>query len=108
MIGVLLAVAGAATIGFGDLAGGARPLLGDALALIGAVAAAGYLLLGRVVQRSGVGLDAYAGSAYAVAALALLPLPLLLGAPYLFPPATFGWILLLALVPQLIGHTGIN
>src|SRR5690606_4938191 len=33
MFGVLLAVAGAAVIGFGDLAGGTNPLLGDALAL---------------------------------------------------------------------------
>lgn len=109
LIGVVLAVAGAATIGFGDLTGGSRPLLGDVLALVGAVAAAGYLLLGRVVQRRGVGLDAYAGSAYAVAALVLLPAPLIFGVSYIdYSLATFGWVLLLALVPQLIGHTGIN
>ncbi len=109
LTGVLLAVAGAATIGFGDLAGGTEPLLGDGLALLGAVAGAGYILLGRVVQRSGVGLDAYAGTAYAVAALLLLPLPALFGQAYLaYPAATFAWVALLALVPQLIGHTGIN
>jgi drug/metabolite transporter (DMT)-like permease len=109
LVGVLLAVAGAATIGFGDLAGGAEPLLGDALALLGAVAGAGYILLGRVVQRGGVGLDAYAGTAYGVAALLLLPLPALFGQPYFaYPVATFAWVALLALVPQLIGHTGIN
>ncbi len=109
LMGVMLAVAGAAIIGFGDLAGGSRPLLGDALALVGAVAAAGYLLLGRVVQRRGIGLDAYAGSAYSVAAVVLLPVPLLFGVSYIdYPLATFGWVLLLALVPQLVGHTGIN
>lgn len=107
--GVLMAVAGAATIGFGDLSGGTEPLLGDALALLGAVAAAGYILLGRTVQRLGVGLDAYAGTAYAVAALVLLPLPALFGHDYLgYPLASYGWIVLLALMPQLIGHTGIN
>lgn len=109
LVGVLVAVAGAAVIGFGDLSGGTEPLLGDALALLGAVAAAGYLLLGRVVQRRGVGLDAYAGTAYGVAAVLLLPLPALFGFDYFaYPLATFAWVGLLALVPQLIGHTGIN
>lgn len=115
LLGVLLAVAGGAVIAFGDFVGAApagtadQPLLGDALALIGAVAMAGYLLLGRTAQRRGLGIDAYAGVAYAVAAICLLPLPGLLGFSYLdYPPATFGWILALALVPQLVGHTGIN
>ncbi len=109
LIGVVLAVGGAAVIGFGDLGGGTAPLLGDALALIGAASAAGYLLLGRTVQRSGVGLDAYAGVAYAVAALVLLPLPALLALPYTgYPVTSLAWIALLALVPQLVGHNGIN
>ncbi|HKI55953.1 MAG TPA: DMT family transporter [Trueperaceae bacterium] len=109
LIGVVLAVGGAAIIGFGDLGGGTAPLIGDGLALLGAASAAGYLLLGRSVQRSGVGLDAYAGTAYATAAVVLAPLPVLFGFPYLgYSTGTFGWILLLALVPQLIGHNGIN
>ena len=109
VLGVLLAVGGAAVIGFGDLGGGPAPLLGDGLALVGAASAAGYLLLGRTVQRSGVGLDAYAGVAYAVAAIVLLPLPALFGVPYLaYPNVSFLWMALLALVPQLVGHNGIN
>jgi drug/metabolite transporter (DMT)-like permease len=115
LVGVLLAVAGGAVIGFGDALGGPptaqapAPLVGDALALVGAIAVAGYLLLGRVAQRRGLSIDAYAGVAYAVAALVLLPMPWLTGAAYLaYPPATFAWVVALALVPQLIGHTGIN
>lgn len=114
LIGVLLAVAGGAIIGFGgssgaDAATASAPLLGDGLALLGGLAMAGYLLLGRLAQRRGLGLDAYAGSAYSVAALCLLPLPLLFGYDYLgYPAATFAWVVALALVPQLIGHTGIN
>jgi drug/metabolite transporter (DMT)-like permease len=115
LLGVLVAVAGGAVIAFGDLVGAAggsaapAPLLGDALALVGAIAIAGYLLLGRAAQRRGLGIDAYAGVAYGVAALVLLPLPALVGVPYLdYPASTFGWILALALVPQLVGHTGIN
>lgn len=109
IIGVLLAVAGAAIIGFGDMTGGTEPLLGDALALVGAIAGAGYILLGRTVQRLGVGLDAYAGTAYLVAAVVLAPLPALFGQDYFgYPAQTYAWVLLLALMPQLIGHTGIN
>jgi drug/metabolite transporter (DMT)-like permease len=109
LFGVLLAVAGGAMIGFGDLAGGTAPLLGDALALLGALTVSAYLLLGRAAQRRGLGLAAYAGSAYGVAALVLLPLPLLFGLPYLdYPAATFGWVFLLAVLPQLVGHTGFN
>lgn len=109
MFGVLLAVAGAAIIGFGDLAGGSNPLLGDALALIAGAAAAGYLMVGRSVMRLGVNLAAYAGTAYGVAALILLPLPALVGLPYFaYSTESFIWIALLALIPQVIGHTGLN
>jgi drug/metabolite transporter (DMT)-like permease len=109
LLGVLLAVAGGAFIGFGDLAGGTAPLLGDALALLGAITVSAYLLLGRAAQRHGLSLAAYAGSAYAVAAVVLLPFPALAGQSYFdYPAATFGWLFLLAAVPQLIGHTGIN
>ena len=115
LVGVLLAVAGGAVIGFGDALGttasehAPAPLLGDGLALVGALAVAGYLMLGRVAQRRGLAIDAYAGVAYAVAALVLLPMPWLVGASYVaYPPSTFAWVVALALVPQLIGHTGIN
>jgi drug/metabolite transporter (DMT)-like permease len=115
LFGVLVAIAGGSVIAFGDLHGATvtatapNPLLGNALALVGAVAAAGYLLLGRSAQRRGLSLGAYVGIAYAVAAVVLLPWPLLLGHTYLgYPSSTFLWIALLALVPQLVGHTGIN
>ncbi|MEX2536552.1 MAG: DMT family transporter [Trueperaceae bacterium] len=109
LLGVLLAVAGGAMIAFGDLAGGSAPLLGDGLALLGALTVSAYLLLGRAAQRAGLGLGAYAGSAYSVAALILLPVPALFGLPYFeYSGATFGWIFLLAVLPQLVGHTGVN
>jgi len=109
MIGVVLAVAGASVIGFTDLIGGSRPLLGDGLALLAGLAAAGYFLIGRAVMRGGVSVGAYVGSAYGVAALVLLPLPWLFGLSYFdYPASTFMWVALLALVPQLIGHTGLN
>lgn len=113
LLGVLAAVAGGAVIAFGDLTGAVSPApaptLGNALALVGAVSMAGYLLLGRSAQRRGLSLQAFVGVAYAVAALVLLPLPLLFGHAYLaYPAATIVWVVALALVPQLVGHTGIH
>lgn len=111
LLGVLIAVAGGATIAFGDAGAdtASSPLLGDALALIGALCITGYLMLGRTVQRAGLGLNAYTGVAYAFAAVVLLPLPAIFGFEYLgYSAATFAWIALLAVVPQLVGHTGIN
>lgn len=111
LLGVLTAVLGAALVGFGDLGSeaGSAPLVGYALALIGAVSASAYLLLGRSAQRRGLGLQAYVGVAYGVAALVLLPLPLVFGFSYTaYSTETFLWILGLALAPQLIGHTSYN
>ncbi len=113
LLGAGVAIAGGVLIALVDTGATGRaevsPLLGDGLALVGAVAASGYFLLGRAAQRAGLSLTAYAGLAYAVAGLALLPAPLLAGAPYLgFPPMTYLYLGLLALVPQLIGHTGVN
>lgn len=111
LLGVLIAVAGGATIAFGDAGAdtASAPLLGDTLALIGALCITGYLMLGRKAQRAGLGLNAYTGVAYAFAAVVLLPLPAIFGMDYLaYPPETFAWVALLALVPQLVGHTGIN
>lgn len=109
LMGVIIAVLGGALIGFGDLSGGSAPLLGDALALLGAIFVSAYLLLGRAAQRRGLSLQAYIGAAYSVAALLLLPLPLLLDLPYTgYSVQTLFWIALLALVPQLIGHTSFN
>jgi drug/metabolite transporter (DMT)-like permease len=109
LFGILLAVAGGSIIGFGDLSEGSDPLLGDALAVCGAIFIAGYFLLGRTVQRLGLHLNAYVGIAYGVAALLLLPLPALFDIAYFeYGLSTYLWIGMLALVPQLIGHTGIN
>jgi len=109
LFGMLVAVAGGAIIGFDDLRGGGTSAFGNLLALTGAVSMAAYLLLGRSAQLHGLSLPQYAGAAYTAAALLLLSAPALFGYSYTdYPAATFGWILLLALVPQLIGHNGVN
>jgi drug/metabolite transporter (DMT)-like permease len=86
----------------------ADPAFGNALALVGAVSASGYLLIGRAV-RARLSLIAYVAMAYACAALLLCLAALLTGAP-LSGHTGYGWLFLalLALGPQLIGHTTFN
>ncbi len=110
-LGIALAVLGAGLIGFADAGGespGKAPLLGDLLALLGAWAVSGYLLLGQAAQRQ-LGTAGYVAIAYTAAALVLLPLPWVLGLGYLgHPPPFYLWLLLIAALPQLVGHTSIN
>ncbi len=111
LLGIGVALLGGLLIGLGDAqgGGGANPLLGDFLALLGAVAASLYLLLGREAQRRGLSILEYIRVAYSAAALLLLPLPYLFGGGYGgYPPVVYGYILLMALLPQLVGHTSFN
>src|SRR5690606_10604668 len=50
-IGIAVAVPGAALIGWGDQGGGSNALLGDALALAGAVLVAAYYVIGRGLRQ---------------------------------------------------------
>ena len=82
--------------------------LGDVLALIGAWAAAGYVLIGRSL-RVRLSLVPYIFMVYGMSSLILLPLALLGGSPMVgFSSQTYLWLVLLALIPQLIGHSTIN
>ncbi|MCS7059015.1 MAG: DMT family transporter [Meiothermus sp.] len=111
LLAIGIALGGAAVVGLADAGNSPAkdPLLGNLLALCGALAAAVYLILGREAQRRGMGIGVYIAVAYTTAALLLLPLPPLLGAGYLgYPPLTYLWIALMALFPQLLGHTSLN
>ena len=109
--GIILATLGAVVIGAGDAAGfGAGPdaLAGDVLAFAGAMAVAGYLLLGRVARRR-LPVSTYAASVYGVAAAVLLPACLLTSSD-LGGYRAASWVALAGVVvgPQLLGHTVFN
>ena len=111
-LGIAIALLGSGIIalsGSPDLAAGSAPLLGNGLALLGAWTVSIYLLLGREVQRQGLGLGAYITIVYTVAAIGLLPLPWLAGTHYTdYALPVYGYIFLTTLLPQLIGHTSLN
>jgi drug/metabolite transporter (DMT)-like permease len=83
-------------------------LLGDALALLGAVMASGYLIVGSKMRQE-MDLLSYVTIVYSFSALLLLLTSLFSGIPFTgFQPSSYLFMLLLAVVPQLIGHTTIN
>ena len=85
-----------------------RSSLGNLLALAGAWAVSGYLIVGRWVRPT-VALVPYVLIAYGSAAFFLLIAMLAAGqSPIGLQPETYLWLLLLAVVPQLIGHSTYN
>jgi len=85
-----------------------RAFLGDLLATIGAIMGAGYVLIGRKL-RAHVSLISYIFVVYGMAAIILIILMLAAGeSPFGYPPQAYIWFLLLALIPQLLGHSTVN
>jgi drug/metabolite transporter (DMT)-like permease len=110
LTGLLLAMVGSFVISIAEARSGvsSRPLLGNALALAGALAVSGYWLIGRRLRRH-ISLVPYVTMVYGFAALALLAAALLLRQPLAgFKTSTYAWLLLLALLPQLLGHSSFN
>jgi drug/metabolite transporter (DMT)-like permease len=113
--GVLLATGGAIVLALLDAGSpgprGGEPgaaLLGDVLALVGALGASAYFLIGRRL-RATVPVGLYAQVVYGVAGLCLVAVALSSGASLGGYPATaYVWLVLLALGPQLVGHTSLN
>jgi len=108
LAGILLGLVGTALVSGGDLSLSRRAAGGDLLALAGAVAAAGYFVAGRHLRRD-LSLLTYVGIVYTTCALLLLPVALAAGTPLAGFSATTWWLfVLMALVPQGLGHTVFN
>ena len=91
----------------GELFGGAA-VRGDLLALAGAAAIAGYMMIGRGL-RARLELIPYITLSYGSAAVVLLLIVLVARQPLTgFPAPAYGWFLLLALIPQLVAHSTYN
>lgn len=93
--------------GLGQVLAG-RGLQGDLLALAGAWAVTGYLIIGRRL-RAKINLVPYIFLVYGVAAISLLLSLWVFGmSPLGYRPITYLWLVLLALIPQLVGHSTYN
>ena len=123
LIGMGLAFVGVVVVGISDVCSIANgklvcpsfnefirgeAFIGDLLALAGAWMAAGYLLIGRRL-RGGISLVPYIFVVYGIAALLLIGLMFASGQSATgYAPQTYVWLILLALVPQIMGHSSFN
>ena len=122
IIGMVLALLGGMLIGLADACtwqnGIYCPSMGDYfkgqafwgnfLALMGAWMAAGYLIIGRRL-RAKLSLIPYIFIVYSISAVILLVLMFFTGqSPFNLPPVAYVWMLLLAVIPQLLGHSTFN
>ncbi len=122
LVGMLLALIGGAVIALSDACVWQNGLicpslaefvkgeafLGNFLALAGAWMVAGYLLIGRRL-RAKMSLVPYIFVVYSMAAVILIVFMFAAGeTPLGYSPMTYAWMLLVALVPQLIGHSTYN
>lgn len=111
--GIGIAILGAILIAAPDLRGGIapggnRPLLGNLLAVSAAVTAGIYYTIGRRL-RMNLGVWTYVAVVYGAAFVALLAIGLTRGVPFGPQPAReIGIFVGLALLPTLLGHTGMN
>jgi drug/metabolite transporter (DMT)-like permease len=122
ILGLGLSLAGGAIIGLSDACvwnhGLSCPALqdvmhgrvmwGNFLALLGAFTVTGYLIIGRKL-RARVSLIPYIFMVYGIAAIVLIAIMFASGnSPFGYTSTTYGWIFLLAALPQLIGHSTYN
>lgn len=108
VLAVLLSVAGVAVISFEGLRQSGVSWSGDLMAIGGAVMAAGYFLAGRRVRQS-LPLRVYAFLTYGCAAVILLAVCAVTRQTMIgFSARTTLYLVLLAIGPQVIGHSTLN
>ncbi len=86
-----------------------NPLLGDILALMGAVMSSLYIIFGSQAQRVGLNTGNYIAIAYSTAAVCLFPLPFLADSSYFgYGGQVYLYVFLMAVMSQVVGHTSLN
>ena len=112
-VGILIAMLGAIVVATGDAHSGAdvdrsRALLGDMLALVGAVTVAVYFVSGRRL-RATLSLWPYVALVYGAAFVTLASIAVARDVPLVgYPPRELAIFGALAAGPMLLGHTGMN
>lgn len=108
LLGGAIALFGSFLIGASDFQYGGTALLGDFLALVGAVAVSGYLIIGRIL-RAKIGLGVYTFITYGSAS-AILGIVAIVSGQAFYPYSMRQWLLFaaLAVVCTILGHTVFN
>ncbi len=107
-IGIVTSMIGTGVVTLADWGRGDHAFSGDLMALGGALAISGHLMIGRS-QRQRLGLLAYITVVNTTAAISLVAMALALGYDLLgYDKGTYVLFVCLALGPQLLGHTSFN
>lgn len=108
IISMCIVVIGSVTITWGDFQLGGQALIGDALALMGAIAMTGYFLFGQQARKK-MDVIPYTFLVYGISALLLIGYNIVLQVPF-FPYPTNHWTIffLLAIIPTFLGHSIFN
>jgi drug/metabolite transporter (DMT)-like permease len=108
LIGASVAILGGVLIGLGDLRLAGDAVRGDLLAVGGGLMVAIYFMIGRHVRQT-VAATEYVAVTYGTAAIFALALCGITRTPlFRFSLPTVGYLVLLGLVPQLLGHSTFN
>src|SRR5690625_1354641 len=108
VISMLIALFGSIIISWGDFQISGMALLGDILALLGAITITVYFLFGQRVRKQ-LSLMTYTFIVYSISSITLIFYNLALQNPFLGYPANHWWIFLaLAIIPTFFGHTLFN
>lgn len=106
--GIVVALIGIVLINYGGFTFGSRAILGDWLALVAGFAMGAYLIIGGQL-RARIDILPYLTIIYAGAAIILLIATVSFGYSFTgYSPTTYVMMVLLAIVPQLIGHSCFN
>lgn len=108
VISMLIALFGSFIISWGDFQISGMALLGDLLAILGAITITIYFLFGQRVRKQ-LSLMTYTFIVYSISSITLLIYNFVLENPFLGYPIDHWWIFLaLAIIPTFFGHTLFN
>ncbi|TGB01838.1 DMT family transporter [Halobacillus salinus] len=108
LLSLVITVTGSAIIGWGDFQVSGMALLGDILAIAGAMMVTGYFLVGQNL-RSRLSLMTYTFIAYGMSAVTLLIYNLVTSQPFTgYDGSQWGIFLCLAIIPTFFGHSLFN
>ncbi|MCH4827746.1 DMT family transporter [Planococcus halocryophilus] len=103
-----IAILGSVLIGYGDFQVSGSALYGDLLALIACALITAYLLFGQDVRKR-LSLVTYTFVVYSISTITLFFYIVLKGESFgPYPASEWMWFLLLAIIPNLLGHTLFN
>jgi len=106
--GIVVALIGVIFINYGGFTFGSRAILGDLLALIAGFSMGAYLIIGGQL-RARIDILSYLTILYTCSAVILLAATMLSGhSLFGYSPFTYLMLILLALIPQLVGHSCLN